>query len=74
MSSDNDGDFDTYSAIVQDAEEGGFWAEVTELPGCLSQGESLVELSHNLMDAIKTFTESDKTFFLALDYKEAADA
>ena len=26
--------------VVHEAEEGGFWAEVPALPGCVSQGES----------------------------------
>jgi hypothetical protein len=31
-------------AIVHQAEEGGFWAEVPALPGCLTQGETREEL------------------------------
>jgi len=30
----------TIKAIVHKAEEGGFWAEVPALPGCLTQGET----------------------------------
>lgn len=39
-------------AIIHEAEEGGFWAEVPALPGCSSQGETLEELTENLKDAI----------------------
>lgn len=39
-------------AIVHDAEEGGFWAEVPSLPGCVTQGESLEDLEANLQEAI----------------------
>lgn len=39
-------------AIIHEAEEGGFWAEVPALPGCSTQGESLEELTENLKDAI----------------------
>ena len=39
-------------AIIHDAEEGGFWAEVPALPGCSTQGETLEELTENLKDAI----------------------
>jgi len=42
----------TYTAIVHEAEEGGYWAEVLELPGCGSQGETLDELEKNLIEAI----------------------
>jgi len=31
----------TFKAIIHDAEEGGYWAEVPALPGCMSQGETL---------------------------------
>jgi predicted RNase H-like HicB family nuclease len=39
-------------AIVHKAEEGGYWAEVPSLPGCLTQGETLDELKANLHEAI----------------------
>jgi predicted RNase H-like HicB family nuclease len=29
---------------VHEAEEGGFWADVPALPGCVSQGETMDEL------------------------------
>ena len=40
-------------AIIHDAEEGGFWAEVPALPGCFTQGETLAELETNLREAIE---------------------
>jgi predicted RNase H-like HicB family nuclease len=41
-----------FTVAVYDAEEGGYWAEVLELPGCASQGETLDELRANIVDAI----------------------
>ncbi len=38
--------------LVPDAEEGGFVAEVLELPGCISQGETAEEAYENLQDAM----------------------
>ncbi len=38
--------------VVHDAEEGGYWAEVPSIPGCMTQGETLEELSRNLREAI----------------------
>jgi predicted RNase H-like HicB family nuclease len=38
-------------AIIREAEEGGFWAEVPALPGCFTQGETLKELEANLHEA-----------------------
>ena len=38
--------------IVHAAEEGGFWAEVPALPGCVSQGETLEEVKVSIREAI----------------------
>jgi predicted RNase H-like HicB family nuclease len=46
-------------AIVHPAEEGGFWAEVPALPGCLTQGETLDELRSNLREAIALWLSVD---------------
>lgn len=40
-------------AVVHEAEEGGYWAEVPAIPGCASQGETLDELMANLREAIE---------------------
>lgn len=42
----------TPEAIIHEAEEGGFWAEVPDLPGCFTQGETLEELSANIREAV----------------------
>jgi len=39
--------------IVHEAEEGGFWAEVPAIPGCVTEGDSMDELLHNLHEAIE---------------------
>ena len=49
----------TYTLIIHTAEEGGYWAEVEELPGCASQGETRQELLDNIKDAIETYLEID---------------
>ena len=38
-------------AIIHEAEEGGYWAEVPALPGCATQGETLEEVTRNLHEA-----------------------
>ena len=40
-------------AIVHDAEEGGFWAEVPAIPGCATQRDTMEELMQNLHEAIE---------------------
>jgi len=39
--------------IIHEAEEGGYWAEVPAIPGCMTQGESMVDLIENLYDAVE---------------------
>lgn len=63
-------------AIVHKAEEGGFWAEVPALPGCVTQGEDLAEVRANIREAIElwlsaadddhTPSESDQILELAV--------
>lgn len=43
----------TLKAVIHEAEEGGFWAEVPALPGCFTQGETFPELETNLREAIR---------------------
>ena len=44
-------------AIVHQAEEGGYWAEVPALPGCITEGDTMEELESNLQDAIHGWLE-----------------
>ena len=37
--------------IIHKAEEGGFWAEVPAIPGCVSEGETMEELLENIREA-----------------------
>ena len=43
----------TLKAIIHEAEEGGFWAEVPALPGCVTQAETVEEVTANLREAIE---------------------
>jgi predicted RNase H-like HicB family nuclease len=38
-------------------EEGGYWAQVVELPGCYTHGETLEEVRENVVDAIECHLE-----------------
>lgn len=40
-------------AIIHPAEEGGYWAEVPALPGCITEGDTMEEVMANLKDAIE---------------------
>ena len=45
--------------IVHEAEEGGFWAEVPSIIGCVTQGETFEELLNNLYEAIEACLSVD---------------
>ncbi|MBZ8179929.1 type II toxin-antitoxin system HicB family antitoxin [Oscillatoria salina] len=47
--------------IVNQAEEGGYWAKVPALPGCITEGDSWEELMVNLKDAIEGWLEVANT-------------
>jgi predicted RNase H-like HicB family nuclease len=42
-----------FKAIAHQAKEGGYWAEVPALPGCITEGGTWEELMANLKDAIE---------------------
>lgn len=39
--------------IVHEAEEGGYWAEVPAIQGCMTQGETFDELLQNIYEAVE---------------------
>ncbi len=43
--------------LVHSAEEGGFWAEVPALPGCISEGETLDETLDHVREAAEGWLE-----------------
>jgi predicted RNase H-like HicB family nuclease len=43
----------TLKVLIHAADEGGFWAEVPALPGCVSQGETVDEVRANVREAIE---------------------
>jgi predicted RNase H-like HicB family nuclease len=49
----------TIKAVVHQAEEGGFWAEVPALPGCVTQAENLDELRSNIKEAIELWLDAE---------------
>jgi len=42
-----------YKVMIEQDEDGAFVASVPALPGCHSQGKTIVELKRNIKDAIK---------------------
>ena len=47
--------------VIHEAQEGGYWAEVPAIPGCVTQGESFEELLKNLYEAVDAAMSVDVT-------------
>jgi len=62
--------------VVHEAEEGGYWAEVPSIPGCVTQGDSFDELLSNIYEAVEgclsvdvqdiTISENDRVMEIAV--------
>jgi predicted RNase H-like HicB family nuclease len=39
--------------VIHEAEEGGYWAEVPSIIGCVTQGDSFDELLTNIYEAVE---------------------
>jgi predicted RNase H-like HicB family nuclease len=46
-----------FTAIIEPAPEGGFWAICPEVPGANGQGETIEEAKNNLREAIELIFE-----------------
>lgn len=47
-----------HPVTITACDEGGYFAEISELPGCMSQGETLEEVWENVMDAKRCWLEA----------------
>jgi len=54
----------SFTAVFEEAEEGGYVAYVEELPGAISQGETLEEARDNLKEAIQLILEVNRELAL----------
>ncbi len=43
--------------LIHPAEEGGYWAEVPALPGCVSEGDTFDEVLANIREAAEAWIE-----------------
>jgi predicted RNase H-like HicB family nuclease len=50
----------TFTAVFEAAEEGGYMAFVEEVPGAISQGETLDEARENLKEALTLMLEVNR--------------
>ena len=53
-----------FTVLIHEAEEGGYWAEVPALPGCVSQGDSLDELIANVREAVEGYLAEPDNLYI----------
>ena len=53
-----------FTAIIEKALEGGYWAICPEIPGANGQGETLEEVINNLRQAIELILQDRREDFL----------
>jgi predicted RNase H-like HicB family nuclease len=53
-----------FTAIIEKAPEGGFWAICPEVPGANGQGETIAEAKNNLREAIELILEDRRADIL----------
>lgn len=47
-----------FEAIFTPQEEGGFTVEVTDLPGCISEGDTFEDAESNIQEAVSLYLET----------------
>lgn len=45
--------------VIHKADEGGYWAEVPSITGCVSQGETIEEVTKNIHEAVEACLSVD---------------
>ena len=47
-------------AVIHEEDDGSYWAEVKELPGCFASGHDLEEVKQGLVEAIDLVLKDDR--------------
>ena len=54
---------DNLDIVVHETDEGGYWAEIPAMPGCITEGDTLEETKANIREAaesvVGSFARSD---------------
>ena len=60
-----------FEVLITPQTEGGFTAEVPDLPGCVSEGDTLEETQKNIEEAIELYLETLQKRGLPLPERES---
>lgn len=50
-----------FKVKISASQDGGFWAEALELPGCVTEGETLDEIRPRILEALSAWTGENIT-------------
>lgn len=64
----------TFSVMVNEEDDGTYWATVEELPGCFASGRDLDELKEALSEAIQMCLPDDVQLGQFVSFKEKDEA
>lgn len=53
-----------FTAIIEPAPEGGYWAVCPEIPGANGQGETIEETRQSLIEAVELLLEDRRSDYL----------
>ena len=62
----------SYPAIFH-KEDGGYWVEFPDLPGCFSEGDTVKEVLANAKESMELYLEPGEPFESPLDFPEPTD-
>jgi predicted RNase H-like HicB family nuclease len=49
-----------FNVIINEAEEGGYWATVPALPGCVSEADTMEEMLANIREASECYLDDPR--------------
>ena len=47
-----------YAVVIEKSKDGGYWAYVPDLPGCVSRGDSVADVERGIKEAVELHIES----------------
>jgi predicted RNase H-like HicB family nuclease len=47
-----------YAVVIEKSKDGGYWAYLPDLPGCVSRGDTRDEVERNIQEAVELHIES----------------
>lgn len=63
-----------FGGIIRPSEDGGYWAEVPDLPGCFAQGNTYMDAVESLSDGVETHLAALTEYGMPIPKAEPVEA